>query len=244
MLAKLEFAFKKDEDFNFNMGSIFQGLIMERINSEYAERLHGQGVKPYSQYCISRKESFNWTLATINKEAKEQLLNTFLDNDKDEFYLSYKDLSLKIIEKKFSSKSYEQLMEETYFSVCRPYINISFDTPTAFKANGKYQFFPTVQHLFYSLIQKYDTFSGETPIYSEKLMEDINRYVEITRYDLKSTRFHLEGVKIPAFRGNISMRIHGPQLFTNLLHMLVSFGEYSGVGIKSAMGMGAITKLD
>ena len=30
----------------------------------------------------------------------------------------------------------------------------------------------------------------------------------------------------------------GPQQMVNLMHMLLHFGTYSGVGIKTAMGMG------
>ncbi|MCI9476275.1 MAG: CRISPR system precrRNA processing endoribonuclease RAMP protein Cas6 [Emergencia sp.] len=94
-----------------------------------------------------------------------------------------------------------------------------------------------MQNIFYSLIQKYDAVSGEPPIFSEKIMEDISKYVEISRYDLRSTRVHLEGAKIPSFFGTLSMHSYGPLLFRNLLHMLVSFGEYSGIGIKAAMGI-------
>ena len=32
----------------------------------------------------------------------------------------------------------------------------------------------------------------------------------------------------------------GPQQFVNLMNLLVRIGEYSGVGIKTAMGMGAV----
>lgn len=63
------------------------------------------------------------------------------------------------------------------------------------------------------------------------------------RYDLKSTTFSLEGVKIPSFIGKITIKITGTQTMANFAHMLFEFGEYAGVGIKTALGMGYVKML-
>ena len=68
----------------------------------------------------------------------------------------------------------------------------------------------------------------------------IEKYIEITDYRLMSTYFHMEGVKIKSFKGKLTFKIHGPKQFVNLINMLLRFGEYSGVGIKASIGMGAI----
>jgi len=75
---------------------------------------------------------------------------------------------------------------------------------------------------------------------SEETLEHIERYVMITRYHLRSVNFSLEGVRIPAFVGTITMRVKGPQQLVNLIKMLAVFGQYSAVGIKTALGMGRI----
>ena len=106
--------------------------------------------------------------------------------------------------------------------------------------DGKYQFYPTVFHIFQSLAKKYDAVSGETEIFSEQLMKEIEEHLFVIRYNLRSCPFNLEGVRIPAFRGQLTLKSTGPQMFTNLIHMLAVFGTFSGVGIKSAMGMGAL----
>lgn len=99
---------------------------------------------------------------------------------------------------------------------------------------------PTVRLIFQSLIHKYDTFSSGTMVGSEETLEHIERYVMITRYHLRSVNFSLEGVRIPAFVGTITMRVKGPQQLVNLIKMLAVFGQYSAVGIKTALGMGRI----
>jgi len=60
----------------------------------------------------------------------------------------------------------------------------------------------------------------------------------VIRYDLKSVSFSLEGVKIPSFIGKITIKLHGTDTMANFVNMLFEFGEYSGVGIKTSLGMG------
>ncbi|MBE7584012.1 CRISPR system precrRNA processing endoribonuclease RAMP protein Cas6 [Staphylococcus aureus] len=70
--------------------------------------------------------------------------------------------------------------------------------------------------------------------------EELNRYVRINivDYKLKSTRFNLEKVKIPSFTGEIVFKIKGPLPFLQLTHFLLKFGEFSGSGMKTSLGMG------
>ena len=50
----------------------------------------------------------------------------------------------------------------------------------------------------------------------------------------------MEGIKIPSFVGEVTIRINGPEQMVNLANMLLKYGQYSSIGIKSAMGMGAV----
>ena len=81
----------------------------------------------------------------------------------------------------------------------------------------------------------------KSSIFSEELVEEFEQYTEITDYKLRSVRFSMEGVKIPSFVGECTIRIRGPQQMVNVAHMLAHFGEFSGVGIKTGLGMGALS---
>ena len=50
----------------------------------------------------------------------------------------------------------------------------------------------------------------------------------------------MEKVKIPAFIGKITIKLTGTKTMTNFANMLFEFGEYSGIGIKTSLGMGCI----
>ena len=240
MLSTLTLTFENDKRMHYNAGSLMQGLLMERIHTEYAEKLHQSKMHPYSQHLTFEPDKICWKISTLTQEAREQIIIPFLTQKTDKLKIKHLDLELIVQNKNMEELNYDVLMNKTYFGRCKPYITLDFTTPTAFKVDGKYQFYPTVFHIFQSLAKKYDAVSGETEIFSDQLMKEIEEHLFVTRYNLRSCPFSLEGIKIPAFKGPLTLKSVGPQMFTNLIHMLVLFGTFSGVGIKTALGMGAL----
>ena len=45
-------------------------------------------------------------------------------------------------------------------------------------------------------------------------------------------------------QGSLSIRLHGNDTISRYARLLFSFGEYSGIGIKSSIGMGALKLLN
>ena len=97
-----------------------------------------------------------------------------------------------------------------------------------------------MKHIFGSLIQKYNAAHTTTEIADENLLGDLQRFTSVIGYDLRNTTFPVEGITIPSFIGTLLLKISGPQQMVNLVHLLLCFGTYSGIGIKTAMGMGAL----
>ena len=57
MLAELRMALSVDkEGFGYYQSSNMQGVLMEHLENSYAEKLHQQGLKPYSQHIEGREE--------------------------------------------------------------------------------------------------------------------------------------------------------------------------------------------
>ena len=74
----------------------------------------------------------------------------------------------------------------------------------------------------------------------EETLVQLTENSNIVQYKLRSTFFPLEGVRIPAFKGEINIKVSGTTTMAKYARLLARFGEYSGVGIKSAIGMGAL----
>ena len=135
--------------------------------------------------------------------------------------------------------SYDQLFEQNYFNT-QPsnYIKLLFESPTSFKADGKYINMPSSSRIIASLVRKYDAFSSSTQISDKMLEEHILNNTDISSYSLHSCNFSLEGVKIPSFKGSLTIRTFGSKTFSCFVNMLADFAEYSGCGIKTGIGMG------
>ena len=105
------------------------------------------------------------------------------------------------------------------------YFLIIFETPTGFKSQGSYVIFPTMRLIFQSLMQKYGRLVENQP--------------EID-YRLETSYFRVHGQRIPAFRGRLTFKVQGAQTLKAYVKMLLTFGEYSGLGMKTSLGMGGI----
>lgn len=230
---------KNNNRYGSYISSMLQGVLMEKLTPEYAEAMHQNRYHPYSQHVICNGENIYWVIHTLTGEAEKNILQPLLQEGCQAISLKYKNDTLDILEKNSSSISHKELMEKNYFQECSPYLHLVFITPTAFKQNGEYCIFPSIRLLFQSLMLKYDASSIESSVYSDELLEHYEKFAKITRYKLKSTIFQMNGAKIPSFIGEIYIHVKGPQPMINLAHLLAEFGTYSGVGIKTGIGMGA-----
>ena len=65
-------------------------------------------------------------------------------------------------------------------------------------------------------------------------------YTIIRSYDLHTNLFHIEGHSIPGFSGTLEIRFCGNREVNCLAAALLQCAVYTGIGIKTALGMGAV----
>ncbi len=240
MLAELRMRLEVDkEEFGYYQSSNMQGILMEHLKESYAEKLHEQGLKPYSQYVLGGQQK-EWVVKTFTEEAYNEIIIPLLDGGFSEFRIEKKQMGVKILEKKLKTVPKRELLDEFYSDSCDRYIHLEFLSPTAFKSDGKYIIIPEVRYLFHSLMNKYSSASDDMEMYDEETLEQLVGDSNIVQYRLKSLFFPLEGVKIPAFKGELCIKVSGTDTMAKYARLLARFGEYSGIGIKTAIGMGAI----
>jgi len=213
---------------------------MEQLPSDYAEHLHENGLKPFSQYLSVYGDDILWTISCLNDECADKLGNALM-RGMDTVYIRNKNIALNVLKKNVSTLPYKSFIDNTYFSKSTNHsLEIAFITATAFKADGRYKFFPDLESIYSNLIRKFDAFSTEYKIYDEDMLNSLLLSSYIAAYNLRSTVFHMESVIIPAFTGWIRIKIKGSDRLANLARMIFKYGEYSGIGIKTALGMGAV----
>lgn len=242
MLAKLRMRLETEQEdfFSMDKASLLQGVLMEQLDASYGERLHSPGLRPYRQSLFLHDGSWIWEVAVLNREAYKQILVKLNRETFTDFTIQHNQVKVSIESKTVSTEPYERLFREFYEKESRGYYAVRFVTPTSFRKDGHYLFYPDLRCIFQSLMNKYTAASEEETMDSQEMLQQLTDTSRITRYSLRSVLFQEEGIKIPAFMGNILIRNTGPQTLKNYLELLFRFGEYSGIGIKCAMGMGAI----
>jgi len=214
---------------------------MEIVSEDFANYIHSSNTRPFSQEFHRRDQELLWTIKCLDAFAYEQIVPKVMADDFDNLYLRQKDVTLEIKNKAIEKTDYDELFHRCYIhEEAERYIPLTFTSPTAFKSAGQYINMPTPRLIFQSLINKYDATSVKTHLGDDDLLEELEFSVSISRYRLRSIPFYLEGVSIPAFVGDMVVNVKGNPNMARLAKMLLLYGEYSGVGIKTAIGMGAI----
>lgn len=242
MLAELRMKLEIDKPgFSYYQSSNMQGVLMQMIDGSYADYLHRQGLNPYSQYIVSGEEN-EWVVKTLTQEAFHSIIQPLLEETFTGFTIEKKDIHVKISKKTLKTIEKQELLDRFYQNEYHRYIELEFLTPTAFKSNGRYVILPDVRYIFQSLMNKYGASSSDMEMYDEETLEQLVQNSSIIRYKLKSVYFPMEGIKIPSFKGELSIKVNGTATMAKYAQLLTDFGEYSGIGIKTAMGMGGIRR--
>lgn len=240
MLAELRMNLDADStEFGYYQSSNMQGVLMERLDNNYAEQLHISGLKPYSQY-IEGGSQKEWVVNTLTSEAYQNIIQPLLEEDFTDFFIEKKNIRIKIHSKKLKTIEKKELLNEFYSDTYDRYLNLKFLTPTSFKSGGVYVNMPDMRYIYQSLMNKYSAASEDLDMYDEETLEQLVNKSRIVRYRLRSTAFPLEGVKIPSFMGEMCIEITGASTMAKYARLLARFGEYSGLGIKTAIGMGGL----
>ena len=234
---KIKLLLPEGADFSVNKSSLMHGVLSGLIPAGYAEKMHEQSLHPYTQYIRQEKDGFYWVISTLDDECEKYILEPV--NNAEEIYIEHNDLLIGLGERIVSGISADDLFLSYGMNDGSRKTTLVFLTPTAFKSSGQYVNMPSVPLIFQSLIRKYDSFSGNT-ILSDEFVQEIAGRVLISSYDLRSTVFPLEGITIPSFTGRITFYVKGGGALPGMIRMLCEFARYSGVGIKTSMGMGAV----
>lgn len=243
---EIKFALPAHIKLNQAIGSIMQGVLMERIDHDYATYLHKQNLRPYSQYIFfSKKQNcLIWRISTLNQQANDEIILPLL-NLPYSILLRHKQTNITTISKEIIYKNTYENLAQKYFSLPnnpdeQKIIDFNFITSTAFKSQGKYIIFPEIHFLLSSLLNRWNYLSQTDFLNDKSISANLQRYLYVADYKLNMRPFALEGVRVPAFVGLYSLGVVKNDMAQKIALLLAEFANISGIGIKTAIGMGAV----
>lgn len=242
-ILELKLKAPKDVKVPQSTGSLLHGLLMENIDSDYAEVLHNQGLRPYSQHIFFdvERQHLCWRIASLNQQAKDEILEAAFALPQ-KILLKHNDLMFEVISKEYTVNTDYAELAEKYFahSLSAKGVDFKFVTSCSFKSEGQYVIFPQTYYLLMSLLNKWNTFADKERIDEKGLAKELSEQVFVRDYNLRLQAFSVDGARIPGFRGNFSLGFKNNIMSARIIAMLAEFSCYSGIGIKTALGMGAV----
>ena len=220
-----------------NIGSLLHGVIMEQLSTESAEKLHLYRYNPIKQRLIFSGSQIIWEIICLENDLGMELKSIF--NKQKNIHIKKYNASIDMSDKNMQEISYDCFVRQHMTNTDpKSFMKLDFLSPTSFKSAGSYDIFPDIKKILRSIMLNFDYFSPVTKIYDYDALENFTEHIKIIDYNLKSMRFHLERIKIPSFKGRINVKLRGNLQLLQILNLIFAFGELSGVGIKTAMGMG------
>jgi CRISPR-associated endoribonuclease Cas6 len=242
MLQKIILQCQYDEAIkaNYNWGSLFHGLLINALPAEVADMLHQSQLRPFSQYILPGPEQqLTWTIGLWDEVIAGHIVQAVMPLAKIE--LEHKGIILNVIGTQRVSQSEKDYFGQFFASdePCRRY-EIEFLTPCTHKQDGFYALFPSPELIVNSLSRRYCAFMQNVSLDDPAAMEQVARHLRVVRYSLRTAVYYLENTKITGYTGRVTLTVSGPEQLARLAGALLSFGGYSGVGIKTALGMGGV----
>ena len=224
-----------------SMGSILHGALMERLPGDYAAYLHTENLRPYSQSIRWDRETGRvlWRIGTLDRTAGEIIGGVL--HGIGSIHLRQKGYSIDVQNIQcIAQRSYQDIADEYFRAETAPRgAEIHFLTPTSFKQGGAYIILPESALILQSLLTRWNRFCPDIRIEEDDLVQTLAAHTRLTRYALRSAAFSVEGYSIRGFRGQSALQFTGSDMVRRILGTLLAFAPYAGIGIKTALGMGA-----
>ena len=262
MLSTLEIKLQPKTNFvvSHHTAPLFHGALMELIAPDYVDYLHQQGLKPYSQtvggrssLVVSGTSSTNdypndqrlttiWRVNALGRTAHEQIVRALMDKNIDSIKIKNRNVEFVILDKKIVRQTGYVALADEYYLRRSPEnkLVLNFNTPTTFKVNGEFSIQFELRNFWQSLLNKWNAFATGISLQDENILEHLVAHSKVIGYNLRSTKQVVEVAKINSFSGEVCILLFGPEQLKRLANLLAAFAEFSGVGAKTGLGMGAV----
>lgn len=223
--------------------SLLHGVLMAQIDETYADMMHQNSLRPYSQFLHfdKNRNALYWKITALNEQAKNEILDAAFALPQKVF-LKQKNMEIELVGKEFLPATDYGSLAEKYFvhPLAGRYVRFDFLTSCSFKSEGQYVIFPQPQFVLGSLIKRWNAFADKERLDAQGLAQDLSQEVYVADYKLRLQTFSVDGARIPAFRGNYTLGMKNNLMSNRIIDMLGEYANYCGIGIKTALGMGAV----
>lgn len=230
----------KGERLNQSMGSVMQGILMDKVDPAWAKEMHTMSLRPYSQYLTVEDGRIQWHIGTLTDDAYQQIAVPLRKVTK--LHSRQKGYDIELMWLRESRRAaYDDIARIYWGDPARiHHVDLTFLTSASFKTEDTYAIFPGKHLLFRSLIRKWNLFTDGATLDEKDLSDHLAEAMGICDYHLHMHPYSIEGKRISAFRGSLRLGFFENDMTARMTAMLADFATFAGIGIKTALGMGGV----
>ena len=219
----------------------FYSALMEHIPAEMAEMFHLPDRTPVNQHLSisAREKTLHWVVNVLGDAAEQGLLPHLESLSELELREWAQPFKL-VLDEKRSFADANAFWNHAAKMPDAAVHRLSIVTPTAFRSNHRYVILPDIRLILQSLILRWNSLAPALEIRDEDVLQMMETQIWIRDYRLQTQRFELKGQKIPGFCGTIWMQNRLSVPLLEIWKGLLLFSAFSGLGIKTSLGMGAV----
>ena len=207
-------------------------FLMSKIPPETAELLHKKDLRPYSMFTLEQTNNIVFRLNVLTGDAMplyDAVMNTRL------FEVAGIEGGVAVLE----IVEHEELQADKLFERPTSKFKILFASPATYRHGSGYTNVFAIQPLLYSVADKLRLFESIDVTNDE--IKALCETVKFPNYKLSSAVFRVKrGSPVLGFTGEMNVELCGTTEQNRRIMMLFRYAEYSGLGAKTALGMGGI----
>ncbi len=240
MIVQYRYLLKgEDQTLDATLAYPLYAWMLSKVDAAVGEEMHAQGIKPVSQavYRSDAAAPLCWTVSLLTQEAVQAFGPVLDAAEYAELHRGRVSLEKKSVE---TIESPQQLIHRAEALRGQNRYPLRILSPASFKQAGRYVIYPQEQLILQSLIQRWGLSFPEMPLDDPDAFRLLSQGVRIADYSLRTLRHPLKQTRIPSFIGRIVTEVHLPAPMADIWNALYCFAPYAGIGIKTALGMGAV----
>ena len=216
--------------------------LLNALPDSFAKGLHENEMTPISQFLTCGEDRCVWTVNLLGDYC-EKVVAPILEEKQSysvgNHHKANQAEMLVLAGEKESIKDVEELLALAVNDSASH--KLSFQTATAFKSQGSYINLPTNRLILNNLVKKWNGCISNCPIEIENgALEALSGELNCTHFSLHDCSYNLKGNTIGGFAGEMIFENRANGFHREILNALLYFSDYSGIGIKTTLGMGGV----
>lgn len=216
------------------------GWLMERVSPNFADQLHEGGARPFSQYLFVQRDApfraeYHWNFFT--EETVKEIAPLLLSSNP--ILLRGGERQIRIQKAQQEPFLAADTIEKCFTALEIPTsYKMYFLTPTTFKTEEQYALYPTAELIVKSAAARFVQLGSDVVLEEEDVITQLASAAKITTYSLHARKYRMKASCVQGFTGWVRLAIHGPEPMRRLFRLLMNAAPLTGIGIKTALGMG------